>query len=390
MANEDARTRQWQIGLSVAAVIVAIASGWVFLQMRIDEPIVSGPGVTKKAMLSDTLPALKGGDGDTQVFELAGSEPGGTFMVLGGTHPQEIAGMLAAILLVENAKVTQGKLIVVPQANHSGFTHTDPMEAYLHSFTIDRPDGSKRWFRVGMRLSNPVDQWPDPDAYVHLPSGERMVGHESRNLNRNHPGLQAGTVTAEVSYALTQLVKGSNIVLDLHEAQPEYPVINKIVTHERAMETAVYAQLALGADGMRITVDPSAKNLHGLSHREFGDFTNAQALLAETANPAMGRFRGRLSLDLVIGGKEPNYVAATKLGARGLVFVPFDDNGWPLQVRVARHIATIQEIINNYNELNPKTPVKITGIPDYKDIQANGIGKYLLPPPAGGGGPPVS
>ena len=42
--------------------------------------------------------------------------------------------MMAAILMVENARVKRGRLIVVPQANRSGFTHTDPMEAYLHRY----------------------------------------------------------------------------------------------------------------------------------------------------------------------------------------------------------------------------------------------------------------
>jgi hypothetical protein len=356
--------------------------------MHVDAPIVTGPGVTTKAMLSDTLPALKGTDGDTPVYIFDSGKPGGTFIVLGGTHPQEIAGLLAATLLVENATVTQGKLIVIPEANHSGFTHTDPMEAYYHSITITRPDGTTRWFPVGMRLANPADQWPDPDSYVQVPTGERMVGHESRNLNRNHPGLASGTETAEVSYALTQLVKGSNIVLDLHEAQPEYPVINKIVYHERAQATAGTALFNLEFDGVHITADPSARNLHGLSHREFGDFTPAQALLAETANPAMGRFRGRLSMDLVVAGKEPNYVAATKLGPKGLLFVPFDDNGWPLQGRVGRDLAMIQEIINSYNELNAKTPIKIQSMPDYEDVTKKGVGKYLSPAPPGSPGPP--
>jgi predicted deacylase len=364
--------------------VITLGAGYLFQVMHVEAPIVAGPGVTQKAMLSDTLPSLKGTAGDSGVYVLDSGQPGGTFVLLGGTHPQEIAGMLAATLIIENARVTRGKVIVIPQANRTGFTHTDPMEAYFHSFEVARPDGTKRWFPVGMRLSNPANQWPDPDSYVHMPSGERMVGAESRNLNRNHPGLRSGTLTAEVSYALTQLVRGANIVLDLHEAQPEYPVINKIVYHQRADQVAsVASAFNLAAAGVRITADPSAQNLHGLSHREFGDFTPALALLAETANPAMGRFRGRLGLDLVVGGKEPNYVTASRFGDKGLVFVPFDEKGWPLQERVSRHIATLQEILNAYNELNPRTQVVIQGIPDFKDISTNGIGKYLQPAPAG-------
>jgi hypothetical protein len=298
-------------------------------------------------------------------------------LVLGGTHPQEIGGMLAAVLLVENATVKQGRLVVVPQANRSGFSHTDPMEAYLHSFTVDTPAG-QRWFRVGMRLSNPVDQWPDPDVFIHLPSHEGLVGHETRNLNRNHPGRPTGWLTARVSDGLTKLAKESTIAFDLHEAQPEYPVINMMVVHEKAYETGAIAQANLQARRIPMGLDKSPKNLHGLSHREFGDHAGVEALLAETANPAMGRFRGRLSEDLVIGGKDANYVRASQLGR---TFVKFDDSGWSLNVRVARHLVAIEEVINAYNEVHPESHIIVENIPPYKDVIEKGIGAFLKPPP---------
>ena len=174
--------------------------------------------------------------------------------------------MMAAVLLVENARATQGKLVVVPQSNRSGFTHTDPMEAYLHSYEVDTP-GGKRWFRVGMRLANPVHQWPDPDIFIHYPSREGMVGHETRNLNRNHPGKKEGWLVGRVSYALTQLAKTSSLIFDLHEAQPEYPVINKLVSHENAFEVSATAQAMLQSRRIPMGLEKSPKNLHGLSHR---------------------------------------------------------------------------------------------------------------------------
>src|SRR5262245_60786757 len=123
MTDEIARSRRVALAFSVAAVAIVAASGWIFWSMPQAAPIPAGPGVTAQHMLGDYQPNIKGGDGDTPVFELAGAKDGPTLMVLGGTHPQEIAGMLAAIVLVENAKVTQGKLIVLPQANRSGFTY---------------------------------------------------------------------------------------------------------------------------------------------------------------------------------------------------------------------------------------------------------------------------
>jgi hypothetical protein len=416
MAEDTSRARLRALLLSIAAVAVAVSSGTIYQSMHIDPPIVAGSGWVK-TMLSDTLPSLKGGPGDTAVYTYDSGKPGGTFVLISGMHPQEIASLVATTLVIENVRVSAGKLIVVPQANHSGFTFTDPMEAFVHDISITLPDGSSRWFPIGSRRANPADQWPDPDEYINVPSGEPMIGEEARNLNRNHPGLQFGTLTAEVSYALTTLVKGANIVLDMHEAYPEYPVINKIVYHQRAEAIAGTALFALEFDGVHFTADPSPKNLHGLSHREFGDFTPAQALLSETANPAIGRFRGRLSMDLVVAGKEPNYVAAASVGPKGLLFVPFEDlsanatvcpagatlqqsgaekglpcAGWPLQVRVGRDLAEIKEIIGAYNMLNAKTPVTLTGLPDYNEIMkadlTHGVGKYLQPAPAGAPGAP--
>jgi hypothetical protein len=374
-----AHSRLRAFAFSITALAVSGASGWIFWSMREAEPVVAGPGVTAQRMLSATEPSLAGGPGDTPVFELAGPKPGGTMMILGGTHPQEIGGMLAAVLMIENVRVKQGRLIVVPQANRSGFTHTDPMEAYLHSFTIDTPAGS-RWFRVGMRLTNPADQWPDPDVFVHSPSGERMVGHETRNLNRNHPGRPRGWLTARVSHALTALAKEAALVLDLHEAQPEYPVINMMVAHERAFETAATATATMQGRRIPISLAASPKNLHGLSHREFGDYTNAEAVLTESPNPAMGRLRGRTGEDLVVDGHDSNYVRAAKLKR---LFVSFDEQGWPLKTRVARNLAAIEELINAYNELHPEAPIEVENIPEYKDVIARGLGAFLQPPPRG-------
>jgi hypothetical protein len=100
--------------------------------------------------------------------------------------------------------------------------------------------------------------------------------------------------------------------------------------------------------------------------------------LAETTNPAMGRFRGRLSEDLLLGGRDANYVDAAKMGR---LFVAFDESGWPLEKRVGRHLAALTEIVNSYNEINPRTPIVIEGIPSYADLVAKGIGAFLLPPP---------
>jgi hypothetical protein len=181
-----------------------------------------------------------------------------------------------------------------------------------------------------------------------------------------------------VSHALTTLARQADVVFDLHETRPESTLPNVIVAHERAFETVAYAVEFLKAAGLPVRFERSPPNLHGLSHREFGDHTPTRALLAETPNPAQGRFRGRMSEDLLVRGRDPNYIAAAEMGR---LFVAFDESGWPLEKRVGRHLAAIREVINAYNELNPRKPIVVDGIPGYDEIVAKGLGAFLLPPP---------
>ena len=101
-----------------------------------------------------------------------------------------------------------------------------------------------------------MDQWPDPDIYLHYPSGQTLSGNQTRNLNRAFPGRPNGNFTERVAFAITELVKREKVdlVIDLHEASPEYPVINAIVAHERAMPLAVAVVMNLELRGIKIAV----------------------------------------------------------------------------------------------------------------------------------------
>ena len=356
-------------------IAVTLVSGFIFHAMHEREPVYPGKGVTRKAMLSDFAPALKDTPADTPVYFLEGAQPGPTLLLFGGTHPQEISGMVSAVVVVENVQMKRGRMIVIPHSNQSGFTYTEPLEAFPHEFEVPTASGS-RWFRLGMRLSNPIHQWPDPDLYTHFPSREPLIGSEARNLNRAYPGRPDGRYTERVANAILGLARQErvDVVLDMHEAYPEYPIINMIVAHERAFETATMATVALQARGIQMNIMASPKNLHGLTHREFGDHTEAQAMLSETANPGMGRFRGRTDKALITEGRDPNYVAAAKLKR---LFVPFDESGHPLSSRVARQLATIEEMLGAYNDANTSRPFELVGLPAYDDVRTKGIGAFL-------------
>ncbi len=362
------------------ALVAAAIAGASFLATRKPDLIVRGPGVTDVKMLSDWFPGLKGTPGDTEVYILKGADDGASMLVLGGTHPNEPAGHIAAIMLIENAQPKSGTLYVIPRANASGFTANDPQEGAPQSFTIQTPNGP-RVFRYGSRATNPIHQWPDPNVYIHASSGQTLSGSETRNLNRGYPGRPDGTLTERVCYGIVQLIKKENVTItvDLHEASPEYPVINAIVAHPKAMQLASDMVLGLEMQDIKISLEPSPVNLRGLTHRELGDFTDTLPVLMETANASQGRLRGRTDEALVLTGKDKWYVRAEKLGR---LYVPYDESGHPLEERVGRHVAAISELMNSWNLEHPEKPLEVEGLPGYEDFLTKGIGAFLLPVPA--------
>ena len=357
------------------SLVIAFIAGKEFLKTRELEPIVKGDGVTSMQKLSDYLPALKGTRGDSDIYILQGKEPGGSVLVLGGTHPNEPAAFLTTVLLVENLKVDKGTVYIIPRANGSAMSHNDPQEASPQRFRIKTPYG-ERWFRFGSRATNPLDQWPDPDVYIHAASGQKLSGNETRNLNRAYPGRADGTYTEKVAYAITELIKKNdiNMEIDLHEASPEYPVINAIVAHERAMPISSQVVMNMEFEDIQIGLEPSPPSLHGLSHRELGDYTNTYAVLMETANASQGRLRGKTDENLVLTGKDPIYVKAQKIGR---LFVPYDENGHPIEERVGRHLTGVVQHIIVMGENEPDKEIIIEGLPSYEDLQKNGVGAYL-------------
>ena len=179
-----------------------------------------------------------------------------------------------------------------------------------------------------------------------------------------------------MAYGVAELIRqeGIDIEVDLHEAAPEYPTINAMVAHEDAMLLASQSLINMQLEGVEIMLEPSPTNLHGLTHRELGDYTDTLALLMETANPAQGRLRGKTNEELVIEGKDKFFVQAAE---NGRLYVPFDENGHPLATRVARHVTGVAQIAISYTELGLGN-LKINGIPSYYEMVED-MGVFLDP-----------
>jgi len=366
----------------ITAIVVLLVTGLAgavasleFLEMRRPDVLYPSPALTSIRLLSDYLPALKGTGGDTRIYEFTGSAPGATVLLLGGTHPNEPAGFMAAAVILENAAIHAGRLLVMPQACASGFTCTDPFEGYPQFFHV-RTKSGLRQFRMGSRVSSPLDQWPDPLVYSHVPSGQRLSGFETRNLNRSYPGRINGTFTEKVAFAIVELIRREkvDVAFDLHEAAPEIPIINAIVYHEKGEDIGLTAVLDLEMQGMRYSPELSPENFHGLSHREWGDNTDVIPFLMEVSNPIQGRLRGRTDEDLITKGVSERYLQALESGALRIEYEP---SGEPLERRVGRHVAGFVSLLNAYNEYHPERTIEIDNLPSYQDLLDNGLGHYL-------------
>jgi len=376
--NSTAKQRKWLFGLIF--LVVFILAGISFYRSRhLPEPVVLGEGVTEVKKLSDYFPGIKGSINDARIYVLGQETDGGSVLILGGSHPEEPAGRLAAWIIIENARVKAGRIFVIPTANPSASTSTRPGGAYPPDYSIKTPWGEQK-FRQGDRWSNPLDQWPDPEVYIHYPSKQQLAYMDIRNQNRTWPGRPDGLMTEKTCYAMTQLIRQEKIdlVIDLHEAELQYPVISTIVVHPKGQDLAALASMTISAEeGFDIGVEYSPEALRGLSHREIGDWTEAIPLLMETPEPFLDATRGKTDRDLLLTGRDEFVM---KAGKHGLLFERLDERGWPIDVRVGRHLSSIAVILKTWSELRPDRLIEAEEIPRYSEIVDKTTGFYLKNP----------
>ncbi|MFC1554612.1 succinylglutamate desuccinylase [candidate division KSB1 bacterium] len=369
-----------KIMVSCLGLMLLIISGINFYNSRhLEEPVVLSDGVTEVKKLSDYFDGIKGTANDCNVYILEGEEEGGTFFVMGGAHPEEPAGRLAAWIFAENAVIEKGKLILVLSGNRSATTVTRLGGAYPPDFSI-KTDWGERKFRLGDRWSNPLDQWPDPEVYIHYPSRQNLAYVDIRNLNRTWPGRPNGTLTEKTCHAYMELIKQEKVDLfiDLHEAELQYPVISTIVTHQNGQEMAAFISMMLtDMEGFNMGLELSPETLHGLSHREIGDYSEAISLLFEAPEPFLDATRGITDREQLLTGKDEFVV---KAGEHGLLFEKIDENGWPIDVRVGRHTSAILMTMEIFSEDYPDKTIICNNIPRYSEVIEKGVGFFLKDP----------
>ncbi len=307
-----------------------------------------GKGCSGSRLLSELLPGLKGTNLDTRVYYLDSGIPGATALVIGGTHGNEPAGSMAALVLVENSSVKQGRLIVIPHANPSAASILDTRCSIPYRHALDGKSGT-RYMYYGDRRTDPADhRWWNGDT-------------RARNLNRVWPGDRQGTPTQQLAYAIFNLIQTENVdfLIDFHEARTrgkgkdkdKYRLANSLVTHPSGLEIGAWALLEMEADtGISLKLEASNANYQGLSHWEIGTRTSCIPFLTESPNPAQDAWRSN-----------PD---------------PVHDKGLPLKHRVGIHLRMLVHLAASHGQITGK-PLKIQGIPAYGNLMKQGIGPFL-------------
>jgi predicted deacylase len=302
--------------------------------------IVPGPGVVATGWIGDHHPSIRGSALDSPYFVLEGALPGGTLFVLGGCHPSEPSGILAAVLLVERAEVEQGRIVVVPWGNSLAVTQ--------RRVSVDTPTGL-RHFRYGERRSLATHyEDEDPQTYT-TPTGGEYPGNERRNLNRVWPGVPDGTPTERIAHAIVETIRayGSDLAFDLHETSNLGGNLPWTIAGRESVLPLLRAAVrstnrAVGLDLTRWRAEDGAL---GMSRVEWGPATGAAAFLTETVT-------GHIT---------------------------------PLSLRIAVQIEWIRGVVDAFNAL-PETHgetsdrrIRFAGVPAYAEIATGDLGTILQP-----------
>lgn len=375
-------TRVWTIKsilLVIVTAVMAIGGFQLFKHRHYMMPIVAGPGVTKVVKLSDYSRGLKGTMADTNIFFLEGKEEGGKMLIIANTHANEPAALLAALIFIENATVEKGTLIIIPEFNNSSSRNTKPGDGYPLYFEIPTDWGKKK-IRMGNRDASPLDQWPDPDVYIHYPEEQLLSFIDVRNTNRTWPGRANGPLMERVTYGAMEIMKQEkvDIAVDLHGAETMFPVTNCIVAPDKSVRIATMASLTVKArEHFDSHVEPSPSGFRGLSHREIGDYSDTLPFLLEAPIPFLDQPTGPKTEKLLLDGKDPFLLS---LSRKGKLFVPYDETGWPMEKRVGQHCSVVLELLRQYSRKFPQREIEVRNVPRYAEVVKNGVGHYYHDP----------
>jgi len=368
-----------RLALLIAIAAIVVAGTREIGELRAyRESVVASEALTRQVPLSTYFDGIRDTLMDAPVYVFDSGVPGGSVLILAGTHPYEPASPTMAYVVMENIKVSRGRVFVIPRASMSASSLGMLGNAYPAFFRVRTPWGAKT-YRIGDRETNPLDQWPDPFTFVHYPSRQNLAYQDSRNLNRAFPGRPDGNLTERTAFAITEMIRREKIDLtvDVHEASLGYPVVSTYVCHQRAEEMCMMAAMILSAEQFPMKTETSPKTLRGLTHREIGDFTDSFAVLMESPEPFIDKFVGPMTEDLMVTGRDEFEQTAAD---RGLLYTDYSiKTGASIDYRVARHLGGAAEIVKQMGEFYPAKRVGASW-PTFAEVMQHGVGYFLHDP----------
>lgn len=348
-------------------VLTIVVSAPVEAAFRPD--VRPGYGVSAQRWLSDYHPPLKETPFDTPVFFLDSGKAGAAALLIGGTHPREIAAYTAALIAVENTVVEEGRLIVIPALNASGYGIADLSTNIPRQHEVQGRSG-RRFLPYGDRRIAQED-WgkPDGEKFIHASGYEIDDPSEARNLNRNYPGRPDGTPAEQITFAVMELIRRENVSLnlDMHEADtPEFRIDQKTGEIQRGgrlaymlianprleiFEMAAEVVFAVSeACGLDLKLEASNPAFRGLSHLEIANASECWSFLMETPNPGQDPWR-----------TTPDVIRDVK---------------YPLKDRVGLQLEVFKRLIEAWNAQS--TPgLKLKNLPGLKELKEKGAEAYL-------------
>ena len=348
----------------LAAAFFALTLNAASLQAAYRMDVRPGYGVSALKWLSDYNPNLKGTDYDTPLYVMEG-KPGAALLILGGTHPREIAGPMTAAVVLENAQVEQGRLFIVPCLNAAGMSVPDQLGQVPNQLAFEGRTG-RRWLNYGDRRIPLRKGESDPKEFVHPSGYVHKDGAEWRNLNRNYPGIADGTPAQRVCYAVMELIRREKVqtCMDIHEATAPEEVCDaktgkmmpggtlsySLITNPKYIDPCIEMVFTLGDRGINLKPEVSIPGFRGISHYEIGNETSCIPFLSETPNPAMNEY-----------AVKPD---------------PLHDAKHPIEERVGITLEILQVWFESCKDL-VGSPFVLKGSPSKAQLEKDGLGAWL-------------
>ena len=225
-----------------------------------------------------------------------------------------------------------------------------------------------RKFRMGDRVTNPLDQWPDPDVYIHYPTGRPLL----RGDKEHQPLLAQGQMGPLTEQTCMPRCSSSGSITLISSStctrRSCVPVTNCIVAPSKSATIAVMTQINLAATSIS-----TRSRLRWLPRSvSQGDRRppDAYPFLLEAPEPFLDQPPGPKTEALLLEGVVEFLLAA---GKRGLLFVDYDENGKSIELRVGRHLTTTLGILDEWNFNFPEAEI-IFECPGYYEMLENGVG----------------